>query len=123
MIRIVSDPFGPSIYVPTDVFRSEADNLSKDITHPLYKASLVIQQQRNAWLQSALTQINIEYSQLDVNDSDFDESSDKEWEPLPLERENPHLQTTIAAVDEVVEKVQADNGYAANLPEEKGVCG
>jgi hypothetical protein len=43
----------------------------------------------------------------------------KEWEPLQLERDDPQLKKAIAAVDDTAEKVRSDNGYAANLPEER----
>jgi hypothetical protein len=42
-----------------------------------------------------------------------------EWEPLPLERDDPLLQKTVDAVDDTIEKVRSDNGYASNRPEER----
>ena len=69
---------------------------------------------KRSWLNDALDQVAKERERLEVQDSDFDEP-DYEWRPIPLDRDEPELQTAIRAVDEIVESVRTDNGYAANL--------
>lgn len=53
-----------------------------------------------------------------IQATDFDQP-DREWEPIPLDLSEPELKVAIQAVDEVIELVRADNGYAATIPEER----
>ncbi len=41
------------------------------------------------------------------------------WEPLPLDRQNPALAQAIEKIDELIQAVEQDNGYAANEPDER----
>jgi hypothetical protein len=116
VIRLVPDPFGPPIIVTSPDFDDKYDQLSRDYNYPLYKYGMTAD--GDSWLRDALKKLDEDYSQLDIAEADFD-TPDEEWQPLPLERDDPQLQKAIAAVDDVAEKVRADNGYAANLPGER----
>ena len=48
----------------------------------------------------------------DIEDSD-------EWEPLPIDRTTSEYKNIVEAVNDAIEKIEADNGYAANKPEER----
>ena len=41
------------------------------------------------------------------------------WEPLPLDRQNPALAQAIEKIDELIQALEQDNGYAANEPDER----
>lgn len=41
------------------------------------------------------------------------------WEPLPLDRQNPALTHAIEKIDELIQAIKQDNGYAANEPDER----
>ena len=44
-----------------------------------------------------------------------------EWEPLKIDREAPDYKNGVSAVEEVIETVVGDNGYAANEPEKESI--
>lgn len=41
------------------------------------------------------------------------------WAPLPIDRNDPEYIEALSAVDEALEKIRADNGYAVSNPEER----
>ena len=58
-----------------------------------------------------------------IDDEEADSSSSTEiedaWEPLPLDRQNPALAQAIEKIDELIQAITQDNGYAANEPDER----
>lgn len=42
-----------------------------------------------------------------------------EWRPLPIDRSHPSYAQVISGMKTIVEETRADNGYAANFPEER----
>ena len=116
MIDVTPDPFGSPIIAPSADFDVHYKELLKDRNFPLYKYEMI--ERNQSWLHDALRNLDHTFALLDITDEDF-ERPDTEWEPLPLEREDPQLQKIIETVDDTVEKVRVDNGYAANLPEER----
>ena len=44
-------------------------------------------------------------------------SSDDEWQPLPWEWQEPHLDNAIQAVENALDRVRGDNGFASAKPE------
>ena len=58
-----------------------------------------------------------------IDDEEADSSSTAEiedaWEPLPLDRQNPALAQAIEKIDELVEAIAQDNGYAVTEPDER----
>jgi hypothetical protein len=116
IINIIRNPFGPPIISPRRDFYTKVEVIAKDRSFPFYKYRLT--DGGEIWLREALQSLDRTYSDLQISATDFD-APDREWEPLPLERDDPLLQKTIDAVDETIEKVRADNGYAAHLAEER----
>ena len=116
IIEVIRDPFGPPIISPHRDLYTKIEEIAKDRNFPLYKYRLT--GNGESWLRGALQSLDRTYSELRIRSSDF-ETPDDEWEPLPLERDDPLLQKTIDSVDATIEKVRSDNGYAANLPEER----
>jgi hypothetical protein len=116
MIEIERGPFGPPIVRCSQHFRDLWKHLSTDRDFPLYRYLMVTN--GDYWLHQALLDVERTWKQLGISDEDFDDP-DREWEPLPLERDDPSLQHTIEVIDETIEDIRKDNGYAANLPEER----
>jgi hypothetical protein len=116
MIEGLHDDFGPSVFRITITFHDKFQSLADDRGSIFYKYSAVSNER--GWLKSALAKLNSEGDRLDVEDADF-ENPDSDWEPLPLDRANYNLKSAISALDEVIEKVRADNGYNSTLPEER----
>jgi hypothetical protein len=113
---VTTDPFGPTLISPSSDFLSQLHRITDDQSFLLFKYKLSSYDE--SWLRGALQVLDQEYMRLELVDADFEEP-DKEWEPLPLEREDPQLQKAIEAVDDLTDKVRADNGYAVRLPEER----
>ncbi|KQY99578.1 hypothetical protein ASD45_01275 [Pseudolabrys sp. Root1462] len=42
-----------------------------------------------------------------------------DWEPLPLDRTDPNLNSVIKTLEKVIDDVHGDNGYSAEHPEER----
>ena len=47
------------------------------------------------------------------------ELDDSAWEPLPIDRATPEYEEAVKALDDAAEKIETDNGYATNVPEER----
>lgn len=116
VIEVQRDDFGPPVFTPTSQFYLSVSQLEEDQTLPFKKFSEL--QDREAWLRSALKNLNDTYDNLRIVDVDFD-NPDSEWQPLPLERDAPELQAAISKLDETIEQVRGDNGYSTTVPEEK----
>jgi len=52
------------------------------------------------------------------HDAQENPDSEGKWEPLPLERDTPAYEDAIQAIENVVDRVKGDNGYAATQPDE-----
>lgn len=46
-------------------------------------------------------------------------SDDDHWEPLPIDRSTPEYREMTAATERAIDRIEGDNGYAANQPEER----
>lgn len=116
MVSIIGDDFGPDIYERTDAFDAGWQSFASDKELPFYKFSVG----RRPWLENALSSVNIRYAQLEIKREDF-EQPNKEWEPLPLDRRDTKLQAVTEQLEDTIEQVRADNGYAATSPGERDV--
>jgi hypothetical protein len=117
MIEPLPDMFGPTVYRDAGGFQKGWETAAQDRDLPFYKYSN-LNQPRN-WLLPALRRLNEVFGELLVREEDFDSQAD-EWQPLPLDREgDPSLQAAIEGVDNAIAEIRADNGYAANQPEER----
>ena len=112
---MVLDSFGPPIVLATDGFSEAWAELSG--TGPPF-SNYSRASDPDTWLRSALQKLDQTYSSLGITDEDF-APRENEWQPIPLERENPQLRVVIETVDRTLEHVRGDNGYAANVPEER----
>ncbi len=116
MLEAIPDDFGPTIFVRTDSFKDQWEEMKKDKTSPCYRYAL--DPQRDIWLKTALAAVNKAYKEEKIEDKDF-LKPDAEWEPIPVDRADPKLQHVTRALEKTIEEVQQDNGYNATLPEEK----
>lgn len=116
MIEELPDIFGPTVYRPSDGLNEGWYTNSEDRGSPFYKYNAL--PFPNGWLKPALKRLNEAFTELGVTEDDFN-NPDAEWEPLPLDRKDESLQNAIAALDDAIREIRADNGYAANFPEER----
>lgn len=110
-----TDPFGPPVYKKGDTFDSQINDLFAS-TAPFETARASGDPSR--WTFQALRRVYEEEIRLGVRPSDFEEP-DREWAPLPLDRDQPALQTAIACLDQTITEVEQSNGYASEYPEER----
>jgi hypothetical protein len=130
MIDTLPDRFGPELFKKAASFSEQFTTMSQDRSSPFFRYALVAENSRHHWLESALISVNMSYRKLGITPQDFEtpeqeqeqipfESSEQEWEPIPLDRTDEKLQAAIVALDETVEQLRSDNGYAATYPEER----
>lgn len=112
----VTDDFGPHLYTQGGRFEAYVDLMESDPSSPFYKAKQT--NNRMHWLTRALNSVNRAYDELGVRDTDI-ENPEADWSPIPLDQSDPKLKEVLVAVDDVLVKVEGDNGYAAQHPEER----
>ena len=47
------------------------------------------------------------------------QTEEDEWEPLAIDRTAPEYEKAVETLDDAIEKIETDNGYAASRPEER----
>lgn len=116
MISVKYDRFGPPIYFKGAEFSEKFDELTVDEDLPFspYNAA----GRTDDWLVPALYGVDNAYENLGIKPEDFD-NPDAEWAPLEIERDDPEVEKAIKSLQAVIEEVRADNGYAAQLPQER----
>jgi hypothetical protein len=130
MIEIVHDKFGPRLLRQTATFEDTFTALSKDEDSPFFKYMLVSYAGRGKWVEGALMSVQDWYVTLNILSQDLYnidlaqkqkniEAPDDKWEPIPLDRSDEKLQAAIEQLDDIVEQLRSDNGYAATHPQEK----
>jgi hypothetical protein len=112
----VKQVFGPPLYrrMP-DLTQQWLSRVDHEI--PIFRTYSGIKNQ--TWLQQAITDVNEHYSSLKISPSDFDEPLPDVWAPLPLDRSDSKLIEATAKVDAAIAEIEADNGYAVNVPGER----
>jgi hypothetical protein len=115
---VIPDDFGPSIYRTSQGYWENWSHLAEDRSSPFHKYEAV-GDGAPGWLLQALQSIDQRYHELGIKPADFTQSADDEWEPIPLDRQEPSLAEAIEALDELAEELRQENGYGASFPEEK----
>lgn len=115
MISSFTDPFGPPVYIKGDTFDSQWNDLCRTES-PFENAAFSGDPGR--WTYQALDAVYREYIKLGMRPSDFEEP-EREWSPIPLEKDNEALQAAITALDETITAVEQSNGYAIDYAEER----
>jgi hypothetical protein len=131
MIHYAAEKFTPSLLMKSESFNAAFTLLAEDVNSPFFIYSRLRKGWRS-WLEDALTSVNDSYHdfKLEIEASDFDtpdqkqeqiptETSNQQWEPIPLDRTEEKLQAAIGVLDETVEQLRSDNGYAEAHPQEK----
>jgi hypothetical protein len=118
VIEILRDDFGPTLFVGRPDL---GDWMSGAATkkYPLFKRFKDIGSDVS-WLLAALARVNERYVELGVRGADFDPAtSEPQWEPIPLERDDAALQKAAESLDVAIAEIEGDNGYAVHAPGER----
>ncbi len=115
MILAYTDPFGPPVYNKGDIFDSQFNELGES-DRPFANA----RRSGNPanWTREALIAVHREYIRLGIRPSDF-ESPERDWQPIPLDRQDEALQAAIVSLDKTITEVEQSNGYASEHAEER----
>ncbi len=116
MVEILADPFGPTVYKSSDQFDQQWQQLLRQNDLPFAKYEKLSSPM--VWLKPALRNLNDTFEKLGIDREDF-ETSEEDWEPLPLEQANPKLIAAVQAIEKTISEVRANNGYAATVPQER----
>ncbi len=117
LIETIEDDFGPQIIVKSPDFDRAWEVLAK--SEPGSFGNYIrLGKEGFVWLLSALDRLNELYDEFGIVDEDYSDP-DREWTPLPLDRQSSELLDAISRIDQTIDQVEGDNGYAAHLPEER----
>lgn len=116
MISIVEDDFGPSIIQSNENFGKIFYQLKSDKNLPFFGYGRA--QNQSWWLHHSLRKLAAMAQELGMGDEDYNRTG-IEWSPIPLDRNDPLLQSVITNVDEVIEQIRGANGYPQTVPEER----
>lgn len=114
LIAVFDDPFAPKVLVRTSEFVDALNRLAEDTTSPFHIYSKL--QNPVPWLFKGLDLLERQRKELNVVASDFEVD---EWAPIQIDISEAELQAVITSVDDVVEQVRGDNGYAEHVPQER----
>ena len=115
----LTDQFGPTVYQVDRTVSLTKVAAAVEPASPYYKASRFGRE----WIESAVVRINEKY-QGDDDEADGEQhgvNSDDgpPWEPLPLDRTDPNFEQAMEVSEKAIEAIEVDNGFAANLPDER----
>ena len=116
IVEAIDDDFGPTVYRSTKILEEHFSLLADEGRQPYHKRLKL--KLNDEWLYAAISKVNTVYSDLGIEDKDL-VNPDADWEPLPLERDAQELAAATKNLQETIQAVEQDNGYAATLPEER----
>jgi hypothetical protein len=115
IIEAYNDLVAPQVLFLNGGFTSKLNNLTSDTRSPFRAYGRLVDPL--PWLFEALDRTESIRQELGVEAADLEDSD--EWAPLELDRSEPELTAVIEAVDDTIEAVRGDNGYAQAMPQER----
>lgn len=71
------------------------------------------------WIIAALRNVDEQYVSLGLTEEDFETAEGSEWEPIPIDRDDPKLKQATEAIGEAIKAIEGDNGYAVHARGER----
>jgi hypothetical protein len=119
IVRLVTDEFAPRIVIQHRNFGENLNALFRR-EDTLFSRYLLAGEGRAAWLNKALSNINLRMKAWEEEEKVEGETANADiWQPIPLDRGDQHQQQATKTLDRIIEELRGDNGYAATYPEEK----
>lgn len=133
-IKIVPDPFGPTLWHRGPNFEKLQEQWEKTPSSVFYKARM--SGDRREWLMAALPNVNATAQDLKITSADYDtaavgeftldafaEVKDTgpvdEWEPITIDQADPVVAEATNQLNAATEAIEQDNGYSAKHPQER----
>lgn len=117
--RLVEDDFGPAVLQFTDEYALVS--LAENLPDSAYDRAA---QFGGTWLADAIEGINAtnrsnSESEIESEPTAEPDIFDDRWEPLPIDRLSNGYEEAVAALENAISEIAADNGFAAAYPDER----
>jgi hypothetical protein len=133
-IRIVPDPFGPTLWHRGPNFETLQEEWEKTPSSVFYKARM--SGDRREWLMAALPKVNGTAEDLKITSADYgaaavseftldsfgtvtDKEPVDEWAPITIDQADPVVAEAAKQLNAATEAIEQDNGYSAKHPQER----
>lgn len=132
-IRVIHDPFGPTIWQTTEQLEELSDSLERNPSSVFFRASA--SGDPRGWLQEALQKLNVTADELKVTKDDFiaeamsdfavralrsgKEPEEDEWAPITLDQASPAVAEATKKLSAATDAIEQDNGYSVTHPQER----
>jgi hypothetical protein len=116
LLEVEHDPFGPEVFRSGADFRSNFREVAQK--YPPFSKYVSLDDSEH-WLMSALIAVRNTYRNLGIEESDFESLPDIEWQPIQLDPADSLVKEAQEKVEQVIDEVRKDNGYAATHPQER----
>lgn len=112
-IKLIDDPYGPTIIkILKERYLYEFEEFEPELV--LSKTASF----GESWISTALLNLNASsIDEYNIEVEDVNENID--WQPLPIDREDPVYHEALKAVEDAMRVIESDNGYAVTAPEER----
>jgi hypothetical protein len=120
VIEIQTDTFAPTLYRAGEKFDDWWHSNAAAEQFPLIgRLQSLFPDDRAGFLRDALHAVNQAAWQISAKPEDFETGPPDEWEPIPIDRQNPAFQEVQRTLEIAVREVESNNGYASSAPEER----
>jgi hypothetical protein len=131
-IRVIQDPFGPTIWQKTDYLDELSERLESSPVSVFFRAKA--SGDPKSWLFAALQKLNLTADELRVTSDDFaaeavadftartykaKEEPVDEWAPITIDQANPAVAEATKQLNAATDAIEQDNGYSVTHPQER----
>jgi hypothetical protein len=120
VVDIQTDSFAPTLYRAgakfDDWWRSDA---AAEQFPLIGRLQLLFPDDRAGFLRDALQAVNHEAWVISPRPEDFENGPPDEWEPIPIDRQDPAFKEVERKLEIAVREIESNNGYASAAPEER----
>jgi hypothetical protein len=120
VIEIQTDVFAPTLYRASRTFDEWwRSNETAEQFHLIGRLNSLFPDDRAGFLHDALRSVNQAAWQVSPKTEDFEMGPPDEWEPIPIDRQNPAFREVQRTLEIAVREIESNNGYASAAPEER----
>lgn len=116
-ISVLSDPFGPTLWIQGERFAEVERTLTSSPDSPFFKADK--SGHRKLWLMRALVPLNKAADEFQITAADFGAEPIDEWKPITISQADPTVTQAVQKLEAATEAIESDNGYSVAHPQER----